>query len=69
MGLKDDVKFDLCFGGRRQFCDEVYADLGENIHYNNKPMQYTVIFHSCKNDNFQMKNCDIFSSPEPKAHW
>ena len=24
-------------------------------------MQYTVIFHSCKNDNFQMKNCDIFA--------
>ena len=22
-------------------------------------MQYTVIFHSCKNGNFQMKNCDI----------
>ena len=24
------------------------------------PMQYTVIFHGCENDNFQMKNCDIF---------
>ena len=23
-------------------------------------MQYTAIFHGCKNDNFQMKNCDIF---------
>ena len=23
-------------------------------------MQYTAIFHDCKNDNFQMKNCDIF---------
>ena len=23
-------------------------------------MQYTVIFHGCKNDNFQMKNCNIF---------
>ena len=23
-------------------------------------MSYTVIFHSCENDNFQMKNCDIF---------
>ena len=22
-------------------------------------MQYTAIFHDCKNDNFQMKNCDI----------
>ena len=29
------------------------------IHYANTPMQYTVIFHGCKN-NFQMKNCDIF---------
>ena len=24
------------------------------------PMQYLAIFHGCKNDNFQMKNCDIF---------
>ena len=23
-------------------------------------MQYTAIFHGCKNDNFQMKNGDIF---------
>ena len=23
-------------------------------------MQYTAIFHGCKNDNFQMKNSDIF---------
>ena len=29
-------------------------------HYDNTPMQYTVIFDSCKNANFQMKNCDIF---------
>ena len=26
----------------------------------NMPMQYIVIFHGCKNDNFQMKNSDIF---------
>ena len=24
------------------------------------PMQYTVIFHGCKNDNFLMKNCNVF---------
>ena len=24
------------------------------------PMQYTAIFHGCKNGNFQMKNCGIF---------
>ena len=29
----DDVKFDLCFGGRRQFCDEEYADLGMYMSY------------------------------------
>ena len=29
-------------------------------HYESMPMQYTSIFHGCKNDNFQMKNCDIF---------
>ena len=30
------------------------------LHYENTPMQNTVIFHICKNDNFLMKNCDIF---------
>ena len=29
-------------------------------HYANMPMQYNAIFHGCKNDNFQMKNCNIF---------
>ena len=29
-------------------------------HYENMPIQYLTIFHGCKNDNFQMKNCDIF---------
>ena len=29
-------------------------------HYENMPMLYTAIFHSCKKDNFQMKNCDVF---------
>ena len=27
------------------------------IHHENTSMQYTVIFHGCKNDNFQMKKC------------
>ena len=31
-----------------------------NGHYDNTPMQYTAIFLRRKNDNFQMKNCDIF---------
>ena len=30
------------------------------IHYENPPMQYTAIFHGCKNLNFQMKFFNIF---------
>ena len=30
-------------------------------HYENTPMQNTAIFHGLKNDNFQMKKCDIFA--------
>ena len=29
-------------------------------HYANTPMQYTAIFHGCKNVNFQMKTYNIF---------
>ena len=35
-------------------------------HYANKHMQYAVIFHSCKNDNFKMKNCNIFLTSKAK---
>ena len=31
-------------------------------HYANVSMQYIVIFHGCKNDNFLMKMFDIFLS-------
>ena len=30
------------------------------IHYANTPMQYSAIFHGCKNVNFQMKFFNIF---------
>ena len=30
------------------------------IHYENTPIQYTVIFNGCKNDYFQTKNCIYF---------
>ena len=30
------------------------------FHYDNTPMQYTAIFHGCKNVNFQMNNSNIF---------
>ena len=36
-------------------------DCGCNkVHYANMSVQYTAIFHGCKNDNFQMKIFDIF---------
>ena len=30
------------------------------VHYANMSVQYTAVFHGCKNGNFQMKNCDDF---------
>ena len=30
------------------------------FHYANMSVQYSAIFHGCKNDNFQMKIFDIF---------
>ena len=32
----------------------------QEFHYENTPMQYTAIFHGCKNDNFQLKKVDYF---------
>ena len=32
----------------------------KDAHYANTPMQYTAIFHGCKNVNFQIKNYNIF---------
>lgn len=29
----DELPFDLCFGGRRQFCQTSYADLGNKLNY------------------------------------
>ena len=34
--------------------------LEKGKHYASMPMQYTAIFHGCKNDNFQMKFFNIF---------
>ena len=39
-------------------CACAQADLPYG-HYDNTPMQHTVIVKGCKNGNFQMKNCDI----------
>ena len=49
------------------FCDEVNhtPQLSLNnmckVHYENTPMQYTAIFHGCKNVHFQMKYLIFFS--------
>ena len=32
----------------------------DSFHFKNTSMQYTAIFQGCKNDDFQMKNCNIF---------
>ena len=40
--------------------DPYNAHLSNRYHYDKTPIQYTVIFHGCKNDYFQMKNYDIF---------
>ena len=34
--------------------------LADRYHYANMSVQYTAIFHGCKNDNFHMKFFDIF---------
>ena len=40
------------------------------IYYDNKPMQYTAIFNGRKNDdNFQMKNYDIFFFCSKHRSW
>lgn len=33
----DELPFDLCFGGRRQFCQSSYADLDSNREYDPLP--------------------------------
>ena len=41
-----------------QIADHIMYD--GDIHYANTPMQYTTIFHGCKNFDFQMKSFNIF---------
>ena len=38
----------------------IHSISGMTKHYANTPMQYTAIFHGCKNVNFQMKEYNIF---------
>ena len=37
-----------------------HLNFSSPLHYANMSVQYTAIFHGCKNDNFQMKIFDIF---------
>ena len=39
--------------------DSTETDMS-NKHYSNISVQYTAIFYSCKNDNFQIKFFDVF---------
>ena len=38
----------------------IWSTVPKQSHYANMPVQYTATFHGCKNDNFQMENCDSF---------
>ena len=40
--------------------EEAASRSSSGAHYANTPMQYTAIFHGCKNVNFQVKNYNIF---------
>ena len=40
--------------------DDDIESLQNTRHYENTPMQYTTIFHGCKNDNFQSIFLTIF---------
>ena len=46
--LRADITYSLVIGSRKSTLN--------SLHYANTPMQYTAIFHGCKNVNFQMKN-------------
>ena len=42
-------------------CFFLYLECPHGLHYANMSMQYTAIFHGCKNGNFSVKKCYIFS--------
>ena len=55
----------MCYTGRARADNfgQAFQDFrppSEMISLRKQPMQYTTIFHGCKNANFQMKICDIF---------
>ena len=39
---------------------KIRACTQKTLSYDNTPMQYTAIFHGCKNDNFQVTKCYFF---------
>ena len=42
-------------------CQMLHIKLcGERSHYANMSVQYTAMFHRCKNGNFQINKCNIF---------
>ena len=57
-----------CSDRNRSLCRDIQdrrsivyvSGLRTSEHFENMPMQYITNFRSCKNDNFQMKNTDVF---------
>ena len=42
------------------FMSTLYRASSNTCIFENTPIQYSASFHSCKNDNFQVKNCNSF---------
>lgn len=40
----NELPFDICFGGRRQFCNSQYADLGETKTHSQSQVQSALLY-------------------------
>ena len=50
----------MCFMSWEVLLYAYAKNKGEDYHYASISVQYTAIFHGCKNGNFQVIKCDIF---------
>ena len=63
MRLEPAFSFSVTFISASRLLTELertFVGLLKHYHYANMSVQYSAIFHGCKNDNFQMKIFDIF---------
>ena len=57
--LTYNIYFNLCLFNIDKKSSYINIKGFNHLHYENTPMQYTVIFSAEKFDNFLLKNCDI----------